>query len=231
MQLSALRVDYSILPTMTDPYLYYIFSKVKDVETTEDDRPSLAIQKKKKKDSKKNAPNQNVPVQVHVMPNVMQEEDADAESGEATSTSSVATPQFAPSTMTSTQNARFLVNCVECRKPRVMYSLHKLTERQKVSLVTSMSEYDYTCGAPVLPPSNTLHNKVMVRAFLTCSMPVEIPYYGSELGRTDTCAHCAAEEAETDQELKKKHKTVLPICIACREAGKTPVLQRPYGKQ
>ena len=134
-------------------------------------------------------------------------------------TSSVVAPQFAPSTVTSTQNARFLVTCVECRKPRVHYSLHKLTERQKVSLVVSLSEYDYTCGA------------VMVRASLTCAMPVEIPNYGSELGRRDICALCAAEEAETDQELKKKYKTVLPICITCKEVGKTPVIQRPFGKQ
>ena len=105
-------------------------------------------------------------------------ENTNAGARESTNTSPVVTAQFAPSTMTSTQNARFLITCVECRKPRVMYSLHKLTERQKVSLVTSMSKYDYTCGAPVLPPSNTLHSKVMVRAFLTCSMPVEIPYYG-----------------------------------------------------
>ena len=157
-------------------------------------------------------------------------ENTNAGARESTNTSPVVTAQFAPSTMTSTLNARFLITCVECRKPRVMYSLHKLTERQKVSLVTSMSEYDYTCGAPVLPPSNTLHSKVMVRAFLTCSMPVEIPYYGSELGKKDICAHCVAEEAEIDQELKKKYKTVLPICIACEE-GKTPVLQCPFGKQ
>lgn len=144
-------------------------------------------------------------------------------------TSPVVAPEFAPSTVTSTQNGRFLMTCcVECRKPRVLYSLHKLTERQKVSLVVPMSEYDYTCGAPVLPPSNAFSSNVVVRASLTCTMPVEIPYYGSELGRRDICA---AEEAETDQELKKKYKTVLPICIACKEEGKTPVLQCPFGKQ
>ena len=50
-------------------------------------------------------------------------------------------------------------------------------------------------------------------------------------GTRDICALCAAEEAETDQELKKKYKTVLLNCITCKEEGKTPVIQRPLGKQ
>ena len=191
----------------------------------------LAVQKhkqKKKERGQKSVPVQNVSTEVTSNATV---KNTNAGARESTNTSLVVTASFAPSTMTSTQNARFLVTCVECRKPRVMYSLHKLTERQKVFLVTSMSNYVYTCGAPVLPPSNTLHSKVMVRAFLTCSMPVEVPYYGLELGRKDIRAHCMAEEAEIDQELKKKYKTVLPICIACKEEGKTPVLQRTFGKQ
>ena len=154
----------------------YFILKVKDTETTEKDCPSLVVAQKKKKTAP--AKQAHVPVTSNVEVPATDVEMRETSAG----TSSVVAPQFAPSTMTSTQNARFLVTCVECRKPRVLYSLHKLTERQKVSLVVSVSEYDYTCGAPVLPPGNILSSKVMVRASLTCAMPVEIPYYGSELG-------------------------------------------------
>ena len=145
-------------------YLFYLntyvpifFFQVKDTETTEKDCPSLVAQKKKKK----SAPAKQAPIRVT--------SNAEVRDSPA-STSPVVATQFAPSAMTSTQNARFLVTCVECRKPRILYSLHKLTERQKVSLAVSMSEYNYTRGAPVLPPSNALYCKVMVRASLTITL-------------------------------------------------------------
>ncbi len=100
--------------------------------------PSLMAQQEKKK----SVPGKQVPVQVTSSIAVR---NVDGEVREpSTSTSPVITPQFAPSTTTSTQNARFLVTCVECRKPRVLYSLHKLTERQKVSLVVSMRKLTRT---------------------------------------------------------------------------------------
>ncbi len=54
------------------------------------------------------------------------------------------------------QNARTSVNCIECQKPRVVYSKSKVTERQTTQCALMMSEYDYTCGAPICP-HQTIH--------------------------------------------------------------------------
>ena len=62
-------------------------------------------------------------------------------------------------------------------------------------------------------------------------MPVEIPYYGADVGRKDICGHCGCAEAQIDLELKKIYKTVLPMCAACQESGKLPITHRPYGKK
>ena len=133
------KANSSVISHINTIYIYFIL-KVKDTETTEKDCPSLVVAQKKKKSAP--AKQAHVPVTSSVEVPVTDAEVRETSAG----TSSVVAPQFAPSTMTSTQNARFLVTCVECRKPRVLYSLHKLSERQKVSLVVSMSEYDYTCG-------------------------------------------------------------------------------------
>ena len=45
----------------------------------------------------------------------------------------------------------------------------------------------------------------------------------------DTCAFCGAEEAVVDGDLKKKFKTVLPLCLECRNDGKEPIVHRPFG--
>ena len=59
------------------------------------------------------------------------------------------------------QCVRSVITCVECEKPPVIYSHHRLTERKQVSLFVAMSEYEYTCGSALFPPSNALFNKVM----------------------------------------------------------------------
>lgn len=52
----------------------------------------------------------------------------------------------------STQNARAIATCVECCK-RVIYSKSRLNKRQQVLLATSLSEYEYSCGSCLFPPT------------------------------------------------------------------------------
>ena len=120
------------------------------------------------------------------------------------------------------QNARVLVECVDCRKPRVVHSTTRLSERQKLGLAIVFSEYEYSCGSEVVPPEHSLHNKVFVRTTLTCESRVESSYYSSDIGRKDTCCFCACPEAEVDGDLKKQYKTVLPVCVACRAVTRCP---------
>ena len=99
-----------------------------------------------------------------------------------------------------------------------------------MSVTIAISEFDYTCRALLLPPSNTSYEKVMCRSTLNCGTPVELQYYGSSLGRQDICCHCCAEEVEVLPELKDKYLTVLPICKECIGKGIPLVVKRPYGK-
>ena len=41
---------------------------------------------------------------------------------------------------------------------------------------------------------------------------------------------CGTENAIVNLELKKKFKTVLPICDNCVSVGKKPLTQRPFGR-
>ena len=58
------------------------------------------------------------------------------------------------------QNARFTAECTECGKPRVLYGKVKLTERYKYQLALLLSEFEYSCGAPLTSPDNILHGKL-----------------------------------------------------------------------
>ena len=69
-------------------------------------------------------------------------------------------PAFGEYNMCVKPHARATVSCVECRKPRVLYSRFKLTDRQLTSLVMLLSGYDYTCGAPITP----LHTVCMAKS-------------------------------------------------------------------
>lgn len=98
-----------------------------------------------------------------------------------------------------------------------------------MSLVTYLSEVEYTCGSPLMPPGHMLHNVAFVRMPLNCGDIVEIAYYSTGYGPLDICCFCT-EEAYTSVELRKQYKTVLPACNQCIKSGREIVCYRPYGK-
>lgn len=103
------------------------------------------------------------------------------------------------------QNARMSTECVECRKPRVLYSHYKLTERQQISLILcALEEHYYTCGSHCLAPDHLLFKTVLTREGLSCAVRIEMSYYTSDIGRADICAHCATMNAEVLVEMEKK---------------------------
>lgn len=108
-----------------------------------------------------------------------------------------------PGITCSTQNVRSTASCIGCWKPTVIYSKHKFTQRQKLSLPIAVSTYEYTCGSFVLPPSSPLQRYIALRPQLPYPSPVEIPYFSADLGRKNLCAYCGIPEAVTDAELKK----------------------------
>ena len=201
------------------------YDVVKNESTSEKDRPSLKL-KKPKKLTKRNA------AQIKEHSGACSTSDpSTSEEVEDGPISSIEDTSLALGITCSTQNARSTVSCIECTKPRVIYSKHKLTQRQELSLAIAVSAYEYTCGSFLLPPSSPLQSYITLRPQLQCSLPIEIPYFGASLGRKDLCAHCGDPDGVTDAELKKSYKTVLPICPECRNKGIKPIVQRPFGKR
>lgn len=195
---------------------YKSYNEVKGTETNDSDRPTL-----KEKPTKEKGLNLGTDAELNVTPeNLENDLHEEEEFG-------VPTPD---AHLCITQNARAIVECVECRKPRVVYSHHKLTDRQITSVTISISEYEYTCGSPLLPPTNSMYKKVMCRLNVNCNSHVELAYYGSGLGQLDVCSVCGGPEADTNVELKKQYKTVLPLCKTCECKGISPFIQRPYRK-
>ena len=114
------------------------------------------------------------------------------------SSSSAASSKATKDTVSlSAQNSRAQVICAECSKPRVIYSNTKLDIRHKMMLAKSLSDHDYTCGSHLFSPAEKrkLAVSMVLRPNLQCAMPIEICYYGADIGRKDLCSHCASPEA------------------------------------
>jgi len=212
---SATTTPAELLEWLPDPILepskdhYKSFNDVKGQETTDSDRPSYKAPQTKGTSNIKGAAKLNKNTSFHA--NACLDNDVSA-------------------SLFTAQNARSTADCVECKKPRVLYCKHKLTERQQIQLICMVSENDYTCGSFVTEPGSSLHNKVHVRLGLTCETPVELAFYRSSFARTDMCCLCASADADINEELKKRFKTVLPICRSCTDKGFEPVHARPFGK-
>jgi hypothetical protein len=102
-----------------------------------------------------------------------------------------------------------------------------------MAIALSISEYDFTCGAPLADPNIDLLRKVEIRRNITCAHPVELPFYSAggnlQVQTATICCYCASDDGIVDQSLKSKYKTVLPICKQCKDSGKSAFVQRPYG--
>lgn len=203
--------DFESINWLPDPVLeenkehFKPYNEVKMMETTEKDRPSMA---------------EKIPKE-HLQA-IPQTSTGDTEAA--------LLPEH-ESAMYTAQNARATIACTECSKPRVVYGKQKMSQRQQVLLASLMSEFEYTCGSPLTSPGSALHSKYTTRPGMFCNTPIELCYYSSTLQcPKDLCTYCSDTGAEVDQNLKKKFKTVLPICVECVGKGKKPIAQRPYGK-
>ena len=96
-------------------------------------------------------------------------------------------------------------------------------------LASSLSKTDSICGAIIFLPSDevSITKAMQVKTQITCAAPIEHTYYAADLGSKDLCALCATENANVLQNLKKKFKIVLLICMDCLKDGKEPVCQDP----
>ena len=120
-----------------------------------------------------------------------------------------------------------VILCVECKKPRVIYSRKQLTNNQRYLLAKTMSSYEYS-----FPPTEKekTAQTLRIQPHLQCAMQIEVIYYGLDVGRADKCSHCGGNNynVSVDAILKGKFQTVLPICNPCLAEGKEP--QKHFGK-
>jgi hypothetical protein len=122
------------------------------------------------------------------------------------------------------EHARMTVNCGECDKPRVLFSVAVLKDAEKVTIKAHTEEIDYVCGQPLFIEEHVMQETVVVKEGLTCQTPVQPVYYSS--GYQAVCAFCGEKDSdemvenEEIADLKRNFQTVHPICYQCYGAHK-----------
>ena len=94
------------------------------------------------------------------------------------------------------RNVTLIIQCHECEKWRLIYSKATLTPQEKVELGGILEEIQYSCGSglqEIEHDDRSVLQKVFTRTNLTCSSPIELPYYSNNI-HEPLCFHCGSEE-------------------------------------
>ncbi|KAL5012660.1 hypothetical protein ScPMuIL_011211 [Solemya velum] len=135
---------------------------------------------------------------------------------------------FSPSAQTA-KTVKMTVNCVECDRPRVVYSATKISGPDEILLKRVPSLYRYSCGSvlqelrPEDPASAprvcALLDKVFVRANLTCLSAIEVPYFSSGVFRP-ICYHCGISDDVGSED------GCYPTCETCKVTKVLPAKRK-----
>ena len=135
-------------------------------------------------------------------------------------TSSSHAMPFPPSSKYA-KNTMCTIVCAECSKPRLLYSKLSLKTPRREELCQVVGDLDYTCGssfADIPTEEGNILQSVFVKASLSCSQPIEVPYYTA--GHVDVCIHCGLPSELVYDE------GCYPACTACKSASKKAVKKR-----
>jgi hypothetical protein len=133
-----------------------------------------------------------------------------------------ATDKAAPINFGTSNYARATVSCVDCNKPRLLWSEKALSSNETMLLNARLDQLLYTCGSTELfDDGHTLAKKVYIKSALVCGMAVEKAYY--TVGRFPTCCTwcgetdpaCLVELSQLDLGGKKGYA----ICVTCHGSG------------
>ncbi|WAR05310.1 hypothetical protein MAR_020679 [Mya arenaria] len=130
---------------------YMKYAEAKLIDTTEADRPTLKEKAAKttlKEKAAKPKPAKRAHTELNQGDRLAADDTAEVVSQEE---------PVHEASMYTAQHARATIECTECRKPRVIYGKQKMSSREEVSFAILVSEFDYTCGAPITPPESSLH--------------------------------------------------------------------------
>ena len=100
-------------------------------------------------------------------------------------------------------------------------------------LTKSISCFEYSCWAFLFPPDTRpkTADNLCIHPLVNCAMQIDIPYYGSDVGRAGKCRRCAGNNVFVSQKLKQRFKTVLPMGKLYLGNRKQRFTQSPYGKR
>ena len=125
---------------------------------------------------------------------------------------------FNPTAQTA-KNVGILLNCTECRKPRLVYAQHKLTEKERNGFKRVMNDLLYVFGGSLSDIGDqekdanvSVINKLFVRENIACSSVIETPYYSAEIFE-EICVYCGSNK------MLVKSVESYPKCKECSEKG------------
>lgn len=118
------------------------------------------------------------------------------------------------------KNANVLLQCDECGKWRLVYSLKKLTTVQHNQLMATLEGMSFSCGAPLEDLDLPDGLPVVFVKELSCSDPTEKLHYS--VGHEAICYYCGTEQEMIEEETDVYY----PVCCACSGCEKV----KKYGK-
>lgn len=122
------------------------------------------------------------------------------------------------------KNVSLVIQCHECERWRLIYSKNALNFREKAELGGILEQIQYSCGSGLQEIEHDDHSvlrKLFTRMNLTCSSPMEIPYYSSN-EHEPLCFHCGCEDIVKDDMMEDKY----PICHQCIDEKKPLISKR-----
>ena len=116
---------------------------------------------------------------------------------------------------------RATVRCFRCHRPRCLYSPKPLSSKEQILLDFSIDQRVFTCGSPVVSPTNFLVGRVFWKTCLTCNDAVETSFYSSCFRLENVCHHCGdtGEHVSVGMEHSNSFRLILSVCKQCGMFG------------
>ena len=112
-----------------------------------------------------------------------------------------------PSNLKRVQNVDMMLQCEECDVRRLLYSQKKLTYRERTQLEEALSDFTFTCGAPLQDLDLPGKLADVYVQDIVCGEPVEKLYYSAKY--PPICLQCATP---VDPNTESDH---YPQCTDC----------------
>ena len=125
------------------------------------------------------------------------------------------------------------IDCVNCLKPRLIFSSMKKRDAEFSTLQRLIGErkgnaQHYICGTPLCFDANDqLNDKAFVVQAITCSSLVQPAYHSTQSVRfLNVCVGCGSSDSnQFIKDLEHKSRPCNPLCKQCHTEGVTPQMR------